>query len=694
MNAVTPLTNIEIADIEAEYQRIVPGFRFLENPRYETPWMTDALASIYKKSKIRPVGKPYNELAWQLEKRIIVAKNWQTKYGWNEPMHLIRFACLLFPSLACDPWFCIKFWAIWYTQEHRKKFCNFFGCASSGKSQQTAIYALTRLALNPNDKVMVCGPWEKTRDETIWRQALVGGAQELISRWGRHVEGHWDISIRESECDISFGGKGSISCRASDRHGKLQGGKQERDLSEWNPANREKLLQKSGSITLILEEAAKWPNTSILRDFNNLVSNPSFLCISNCNPENTVSGLDAELGAPLGREFSTLNPEEDYHWETRRSGFVFRFDGLRSPRMLGWDNLCHPQLFGPETAENIADTSGGKESDGFWAQVRAFPRGTIGGRLVTDETRQIAAGVFQRFVWAPAPKTYVLYLDAAFGGNDPATYCLICCGDRRDAAGTIINTAEGIEIGILPINSNMIANSDHIAELRKLGWIDPDLTEGKPIIPGLQCGWQLRKKIEQWKSIGIDVQARFTGCDQSMRGDQLSLPMRALIGPEIAMIDPTERPSHDKPVLPVRKTAQPRAPGQPSTMFWTEFCTKKVTEIWLVAAWLIHSGAVRGGEKIVGGLKAMGTRYVKKAQSRTDVMSKEDWKETAKTWFDAGDALAGALFLAYSRGLIKYEHTPEAMQKSQNQERSLVITPQLMRAAQWRATRENAALLY
>ena len=129
-------------------------------------------------------------------------------------------------------------------------------------------------------------------------------------------------------------------------------------------------------------------------------------------------------------------------------------------------------------------------------------------------------------------------------------------------------------------------------------------------------------------------------------------------------------------------------------MYWTEFCTKKVTEIWLVAAWLIHSGAVRGGEKIVSGLKAMGTRYIKKSQSRTDVMSKEDWKETAKTWFDAGDALAGALFLAYSRGLVKYEHTPEAMQKSQSQERTISLTPQLMRAAEWRAKRENAALLH
>lgn len=684
----------DIDAISAEYSRIVPGFKFIPNPRDETPWLTFALDKIVAAKKSRPVGRELGMFAWEVEKGLILSKSWKEKYGWNEPMHMIRLACLLFPSLAPDPWFQVKFWAIWYTQQNRKKFCNYFGCASSGKSQQTAIFALLKLAINRHNKVLITGPWEKTRDETIWKQALVGGANELISRWGRHVEGHWDISIRDSEGDISFGGKGNISCRASDKHGKLQGGKQERSMDAWNPMNRSALMNEAGSLTLILEEAAKWPNTSILRDFNNLVSNPSFLCISNCNPENTVSGLDAELGAPLGREFSTLNPEEDYHWETRRSGFVFRFDGLRSPRILGWESLCHPQLFGPETAENIADTSGGKESDGFWAQVRAFPRGTIGGRLVTDETRQIAAGVFQRFIWSPTSKTYVLYLDAAFGGNDPATYCLLCCGDRRDAAGTIINTAEGMEIGILPINSNMIANSDHIAELKKLGWIDPELTEGKPIIPGLQCAWQLRKKIEAWKAMGIEIHPRFTGCDQSMRGDQLSLPMRALVGSEIAMIDPTERPSHDKPVLPIRKSAQPRAAGQPTTMYWTEFCTKKVTEIWLVAAWLIHSGAVRGGEKIVSGLKAMGTRYIKKSQSRTDVMSKEDWKETAKTWFDAGDALAGALFLAYSRGLVKYEHTPEAMQKSQSQERTISLTPQLMRAAEWRAKRENAALLH
>lgn len=144
-----------------------------------------------------------------------------------------------------------------------------------------------------------------------------------------------------------------------------------------------------------------------------------------------------------------------YEWRNAQGSLVLRFDGLDSPGVE--DPKTCPFLPTKKYIDSVRDDSGGEDSPGYWAFVRAFPPPDMGSRTIITREMVESWGMARRVEWE-YPPDQVAALDPAFTsdgddcvlvrgwvGRERGTGRVVICYDR-DPYVIPISASSGVPV--------------------------------------------------------------------------------------------------------------------------------------------------------------------------------------------------------------------------------------------------------
>jgi hypothetical protein len=325
------------------------------------------------------------------------------------------------------------------------------GCASSGKSQAYALWAIVQFLCSPwNTLVLVTSTSLKESRKRIWG-AITDLWRAVPGLPGKLVDSVGMIRFDDGS-GKQFGDRCGISLIAAERKkereaiGKLVGIKQQR-------------------VIFIADELPELGESILEAAYTNLSNNPHFQLIGIGNPASYYDPFGQFATPKNGWGSITVNDEE---WETER-GYCLHFDAHKSPNIQA-GHIIYPWMITPQ---NLAESANklGENSPGYWRMYRGFWCPTGAEDSIYSEADIIRHGADQTVTWLEPP-TKVAALDPSFSSNgDRSILYFGFCGFN----------AEGKKVICL----------DHYEELRE------DVTN-KEEPRSYQIARQFRDKCEAW----------------------------------------------------------------------------------------------------------------------------------------------------------------------------------------------------
>jgi hypothetical protein len=313
------------------------------------------------------------------------------------------------------------------------------------------------------------------------------------------------------------------------------------------------------------------------------------------------------------------------------------------------------------------------ESDLRAAQLDAWGWGAEGATTLTDAARQRRAGVFDSYLLDDAPKLRCICIDPAFGGDDPASYCILETAKiRRMIAG--VNQWETTE-RIIGVEQSTMPPIDTDYNLDKEGWrviqqivrerermnhTDADLTRlrsftiGENVKGAVHCAI-LSARICLDKGIPFD----HLTFDASQRGDATAAFFDVFGRSTIRWFYEGSRSLlHEEGDEWYRWPRRYRQDNNTPEK-WSQWCSQTNTMIWAFTAAVINEGKFIDGANVRRGLDELGAREITQSRSgKMDLWSKKAIKSgrdgvTRMESPTFGETLAmGVYFLArYLQGL-------------------------------------------
>ena len=210
---------------------------------------------------------------------------------------------------------------------------------------------------------------------------------------------------------------------------------------------------------VIIDEAQGTPQ-AIFEAAANLMTDPDFRMAQLANPTRRYS----EFGSwcePVGG-WSTVDPEIDTHWESKRGGVCVRLDGLKSANIRA-GKTYFPFLLRQDYLESVS-TAFGVGSPRWWTFVRGWfaPEGLFG--VIFPSAVLNKAEPKLEYQHKPVR---VAALDPAFEGGDQ---CALCIGEFGDANGNrhALNLVSSIPIRVAVSERSQPLDYLIAAEVRRL----------------------------------------------------------------------------------------------------------------------------------------------------------------------------------------------------------------------------------
>jgi hypothetical protein len=293
------------------------------------------------------------------------------------------------------------------------------GCASSGKTDCFAIWAIVNFIVAPYDTmVLVTSTTLKDSRKRIWGsirdywQAAPPLPGKLVDSMGliRFEDGTGGTS---DKCGITL--IAAEKKKEKEAVGKLIGFKNKRVIviADEMPELSESILEASAS---------------------NLSLNPEFQFIGIGNPASRFDAFGI-LAKPKGG-WQSISPMDD-EWETDR-GRCIRFDGEKSPNVLT-GKLIYPWIV-TQAKLDEAKARFGENSLAYYRMFRGYWAPTGDEDNIYSETEIISAGADGEAIWLEPP-TRVAALDPAFtNGGDRTPIQFGEFGVSRDGIPTLMLT--------------------------------------------------------------------------------------------------------------------------------------------------------------------------------------------------------------------------------------------------------------
>jgi hypothetical protein len=339
--------------------------------------------------------------------------------GETREYHFKRIVSALWPDDGPKPF-------IWHPWAERmleaacaNKYLAVAGCASSGKTDFFAIWAIVNFIVAPYDTmVLVTSTTLKDSRKRIWGsirdywQAAPPLPGKLVDSVGliRFEDGTGGTS---DKCGITL--IAAEKKKEKEAVGKLIGFKNKRVIviADEMPELSESILEASAS---------------------NLSLNPEFQFIGIGNPASRFDAFGI-LAKPKDG-WQSISPMED-EWLTER-GLCIRFDGEKSPNVMT-GKLIYPWIV-TQVKLDEAKARFGENSLAYYRMFRGYWAPTGDEDNIYSETEIITAGADKDAIWLEKP-TPVAALDPAFtngGDRTPVQFGLF--GISRDGIPTLMFT--------------------------------------------------------------------------------------------------------------------------------------------------------------------------------------------------------------------------------------------------------------
>lgn len=254
-----------------------------------------------------------------------------------------------------------------WTEQHFHDFVTYdklitWGCASSSKSNDTALLLLLDWVVDPYDTVTLLGSttkedlksrsWEAVER---YHHAIKGNDKGFVIPGRISKQGQKLVNTDEDDIAGSSGEKAGIQGRAINEGGRLQGA-------------------HAKYVRLVVDELAEISNHEAIKTAiaNLRVGTVSFKFIGLANPE-SWDNPSCQYCEPIdGRD--SVNVDTGC-WMSKFGCFVRHHDGLKSPCVLNPElRKEYPFLLNSEEYESVLRESGGNtDAPQIWKMIRGFP---------------------------------------------------------------------------------------------------------------------------------------------------------------------------------------------------------------------------------------------------------------------------------------------------------------------------------
>lgn len=269
-----------------------------------------------------------------------------------------------------------------WTEQHFHDFVMYdklitWGCASSSKSNDTALLLLLDWMVDPFDTVTLLGSTTKQDLKSRSWEAVVRyhnalivcnrGIMEIPGKVSK--QGQALVNNEEEGIATSAGEKAGIQGRALNEDGRLQGA-------------------HAKYVRLVVDELAEISNHDAIKVAmaNLRVGTKSFKFIGLANPE-SWENPSCQYCMPDGGP-SSVNVDTGA-WMSTFGCFVRHHDGLKSPciRNPGLRDEFPFLLNGEEVKQTLAEAGGNADAPQFWKMIRGFPVPSGAGAPVVLDAR-------------------------------------------------------------------------------------------------------------------------------------------------------------------------------------------------------------------------------------------------------------------------------------------------------------------
>ena len=190
---------------------------------------------------------------------------------------------------------------------------------------------------------------------------------------------------------------------------------------------------------VVIDEAQGTP-PAIFEAASNLMTDPDFRIVMLANPTRRHSVFGTWCEPEAG--WSSIDPECDTHWETKRGGVCIRLDGLKSANIKAGKTIF-PFLVRQDYLDSVAKAFG-EGSPRWWTFVRGWfaPEGLFGIIYPGAVLNKAEAKVEYQL-----PPVKMAALDPAFEGGDQ---CSLVLGEYGSARGSkwALNVTEVINVKV------------------------------------------------------------------------------------------------------------------------------------------------------------------------------------------------------------------------------------------------------
>ncbi len=477
----------------------------------------------------------------------------------------------------------------------REQYLGLNGCSGSGKTEFAAVWAIVNWLCFPRKTLVFCTSTSlKDSNRRIWGRIKSFWQASAMALPGKLVDSMY--VIRTDDGSGVFSDEQGIACIAGEKKNEKEA------VGKMIGSHPDRLL-------LIVDEAPEITPAILTAALSNMAINPWFQMIAIGNFKSIYDTFGVFVRPKGGYASISLDDEE---WDTEL-GFCLRFDGMKSPNILGGRDRyeCY------NSKDLASHRKGcGENSPEFWRMCRSFP--------------------------CPEGDEHVIYSEADFIRGDAAATCLWLEPPIPVSAADPAFTTEGDNFAV--VDGLFGKNSQGIPTLEFTGWRyiyeNVSLTKaGEP--RDLQTARQFKEHCHDKGVAQRNAASDASGPGGLAFGSILS----AVWGSQWLPIKFGESPS-ERPV------------SEEDPKKCCEAFVNKVTELWFAGRNFVRSGQIKGlPPEIAKQWKARQYTTVKGTDLKMKVEPKRDMKARVGFSPDLGDAALELVELCRER----FGFTPGSM---------------------------------
>lgn len=303
--------------------------------------------------------------------------------------------------------------------ERQQRYVGVSGCASSGKTDFFAVFAIVNWMIAPKETLVLV----TSTDMKAARRRI----------WGRIVA-YYDAMPDEIKPGCLIASQYQIV--ATNEKGKKLSDESSITLVPGEKKHEREALDKiigahNKRVFFICDELPELSEAILETAYSNLATNPAFYLYGLGNFKTRYDSFGQFLVPKNGWDSITVDDDE---WETER-GICIRFDGLKSPNILSGEDEWHGIYSSKNLAAHRKDL--GENTAGFWRMVRSFETPIGMDDAIYSESDFLAGNAYEKPIWLGSP-TRFSSLDPSFtNGGDRCPQLFGSYGIDKNGVKTI-----------------------------------------------------------------------------------------------------------------------------------------------------------------------------------------------------------------------------------------------------------------